>query len=536
MRPNMLRATIGLLSLEMCMATFAPHTFAPPSPSTPLGTVTSIVFLLCITACCAACAFGFFRSRRGKVTTVYANGANPAHSTSTPSGHVDVPPLVDSVNIATQQSSYTPYAPPQNYGTPSMYPSYATAVHQGRPAHPVNGIVQNYPPPAYACPQNPYPQNPYPHAQQNPYYVSEPSGLPPPAAPNAFGYQPPKLTVQPSQGSSDSSRKKSPTSTPSESSPTAMRAIAYEQLKFKHKIGSGNSSHVYLATWRGADVAVKEVAYSDDVFREVQTQKRVSHPHIVQCHGYAVNGDKLYVVMEYCEGGCLKSLLEEKRRQGTPITVEELLRIAKHVSLAISSMHADGWVHRDIAARNIFKKDETYKLGDFGLVREVDSTGSYKIVQGESGGVPVNWTSPEALSRNLCTKPGDVWSFGVLLWEVLVYCSRRPYGDKNLPQIEQRIVSGETLPLPDGCPPMLWDSLIARCFFSPFERPTFAKIVDDIIPALVAAASQPAPVEMELDDDNPYREVGGGLYGPVGELRMTDELPFEACPEVSIAS
>eukprot|EP00754_Rhynchopus_humris_P009478 Rhum_TRINITY_DN14024_c0_g1::Rhum_TRINITY_DN14024_c0_g1_i1::g.67637::m.67637/K08887/ABL2; abelson tyrosine-protein kinase 2 len=522
MRPNMLRATLGLLSVEMCIATFAPHTFAPPSPATPMGTVTSIVFLLCITACCAACAFGFFRNRRGKVTTVFANGTNPAHSTSTPSGHVDVPPLIDSVNMATQQSSYTPYAPPHNYQTPSVYPSYATALHQAPPAHPASTPMHNH---AYA-----YPQNPYPYAQQNPY----PSHGSEPAAPNAFGYQPPQLTVQPGQSASDSA-KKPPTPAPSESSPTAMRAIAYEQLKFKHKIGSGNSSHVYLATWRGADVAVKEVAYSDDVFREVQTQKRVSHPHIVQCHGYAVNGEKLYVVMEYCEGGCLKTLLEEKRRQGTPITVEELLRIAKHVSLAMSSMHADGWVHRDIAARNIFKKDETYKLGDFGLVREVDSTGSYKVMQGESGGVPVNWTSPEALSRNLCTKPGDVWSFGVLLWEVLVYCSRRPYGDKNLPQIEQRIVSGETLPLPDGCPPMLWDSLIARCFFSPFERPTFAKIVDDIIPALIAAASQ-APAEMELDDDNPYREVGGGVYGPVGELRMTDELPFEACPEAESAS
>eukprot|EP00754_Rhynchopus_humris_P009483 Rhum_TRINITY_DN14024_c0_g1::Rhum_TRINITY_DN14024_c0_g1_i4::g.67656::m.67656 len=512
MRPNMLRATLGLLSVEMCIATFAPHTFAPPSPATPMGTVTSIVFLLCITACCAACAFGFFRNRRGKVTTVFANGTNPAHSTSTPSGHVDVPPLIDSVNMATQQSSYTPYAPPHNYQTPSVYPSYATALHQAPPAHPASTPMHNH---AYA-----YPQNPYPYAQQNPY----PSHGSEPAAPNAFGYQPPQLTVQPGQSASDSA-KKPPTPAPSESSPTAMRAIAYEQLKFKHKIGSGNSSHVYLATWRGADVAVKEVAYSDDVFREVQTQKRVSHPHIVQCHGYAVNGEKLYVVMEYCEGGCLKTLLEEKRRQGTPITVEELLRIAKHVSLAMSSMHADGWVHRDIAARNIFKKDETYKLGDFGLVREVDSTGSYKLKGPER--IPVHWTSPEALRRHIFSKPGDVWSFGVLLWEVLVYCSQRPYNNKmGLAQIEKRIVAGETLSRPDGCPPMLWDSLVARCFFAPEDRPPFAKIAEEIIPALIAAGSDVSPVGA-IEINSPYRDPDGDMYGPCAPLCLRDPIPID---------
>eukprot|EP00754_Rhynchopus_humris_P009480 Rhum_TRINITY_DN14024_c0_g1::Rhum_TRINITY_DN14024_c0_g1_i2::g.67642::m.67642 len=397
----------------------------------------------------------------------------------------------------------------------------------------------------------PYPTAPPGHGQ-NPLWSYVPPALPPQPVPFVPAYAPPvpapapapapaypphalyplpRVGVHPMPAESVTLPAPTPASAqerPStEATPASNTAptVSWEEITCGDRIGTGASSSVYRATWRGAVVAVKEVPHTDAVLAEVNAQSQTSHPHIVQCHGYAVNGEKLYVVMEYCEGGCLKTLLEEKRRQGTPITVEELLRIAKHVSLAMSSMHADGWVHRDIAARNIFKKDETYKLGDFGLVREVDSTGSYKLKGPER--IPVHWTSPEALRRHIFSKPGDVWSFGVLLWEVLVYCSQRPYNNKmGLAQIEKRIVAGETLSRPDGCPPMLWDSLVARCFFAPEDRPPFAKIAEEIIPALIAAGSDVSPVGA-IEINSPYRDPDGDMYGPCAPLCLRDPIPID---------
>ena len=477
-------------------ATSIPPTLSPLGPSsdglTPLTGDAKLIFFLVLGSVgllCLICAVGCWkwlsvRKRKNKEqakedANTWSELADQRQSDSTaPPGHGQNPLW-----------SYVPPPPPPPQPLPFV-PAYAPPAPAPAPA------------PAYPQPHAMYP---LPHVGHPMRHDASAASVTLPAPPPASAQERPSTGATPA----------------SSTAPT----VSWEEITCGDKIGSGTSSSVYRATWRGADVAVKEVLHTDAVLEEVNAQSQTSHPHIVQCHGYAVNGDKLYVVMEYCEGGCLKSLLEEKRRQGTPITVEELLRIAKHVSLAISSMHADGWVHRDIAARNIFKKDETYKLGDFGLVREVDSTGSYKLKGPER--IPVHWMSPEALRRHIFSKPGDVWSFGVLLWEVLVYCSRRPYSNKkSLSEIEKRIVAGETLSIPDGCPPMLWDSLIARCFFSPEDRPSFAKIAEEIVPALVAADSEVSPVGA-VEIDSPYRDPDGGVYGPCARLRLSDTIPID---------
>eukprot|EP00754_Rhynchopus_humris_P023337 Rhum_TRINITY_DN14829_c0_g1::Rhum_TRINITY_DN14829_c0_g1_i1::g.121860::m.121860/K06619/ABL1; abelson tyrosine-protein kinase 1 len=312
------------------------------------------------------------------------------------------------------------------------------------------------------------------------------------------------------------------------------RTIDFRELSFVRRIGAGHTSTVYLGRWRGAEVAVKEMLQSEEVLAEVATQKSISHPYILQCHGYATRGNMLYIVMEYCEDGCLHAYLRDRQRNGNPVTVEEVLTIAREVALAMMSVHADGCIHRDLAARNVFKYGEHYKLGDFGLVRDVGAHegGVYKVAAQESADIPVNWTSPEALSDHEFTKAGDVWSFGVFLWEILTYCTHTPYGDKSLLKTENRVLSGEKLPRPAGCPEMLWDSLAARCFFPVAQRPTFAKISQEIIPAVVAAATR-APCALSSEDSavggsDCYKTLGGMIYGPSGTLCLTDLIPVKS--------
>ena len=312
------------------------------------------------------------------------------------------------------------------------------------------------------------------------------------------------------------------------------RTIDFRELSFVRRIGAGHTSTVYLGRWRGAEVAVKEMLQSEEVLAEVATQKSISHPYILQCHGYATRGNMLYIVMEYCEDGCLHAYLRDRQSNGNPVTVEEVLTIAREVALAMMSVHADGCIHRDLAARNVFKYGEHYKVGDFGLVRDVGAHEGavYKVAAQESAEIPVNWTSPEALSDHEFTKAGDVWSFGVFLWEILTYCTHTPYGDKSLLKTENRVLSGEKLPRPAGCPEMLWDSLAARCFFPVAQRPTFAKISQEIIPAVVAAATR-APCALNSEDSavggsDCYKTLGGMIYGPSGTLCLTDLIPVKS--------
>ena len=320
------------------------------------------------------------------------------------------------------------------------------------------------------------------------------------------------------------------------------RVIDFKDVNIVKKIGEGHTSTVYLADWRGVEVAVKDMPICDAVLREVETQQMMNHPHIVQCFGYSLSKNRLLAVMEHCDEGSLESFLIQRTAQRDPITVRDVIDIARSISLAMASVHADGCIHRDLAARNVFKKGGVFKLGDFGLVREVDSRGGVYKAVGKSAEVPVNWTSPEALSSHEFSKAGDVWSFGVLLWEVMMYCSKRPY-DRSPDVCERRVLEGDILERPSGCPEMLWDSLIARCFFPAQERPTFRKICQDIIPSLLASATtKPSSFydgsEYGTGSFQPpvglsdcYKSLGNHedptFYGPLSPLCLADLIELE---------
>jgi serine/threonine protein kinase len=152
---------------------------------------------------------------------------------------------------------------------------------------------------------------------------------------------------------------------------------------------------------------------------------------------------------------------------------ERLTKMSYHAVQGMCYLSDIGFVHRDLAARNILVgSDETCKIADFGLARELVEN-EYGVNKG--GRIPVRWTAPEAISHRSFTTASDVWSFGVLLWEMFSY-GATPYDGWDNFSIFQRLENGERLVQPMGCPDDLYQLMLSCWAAERSERPTFDQL------------------------------------------------------------
>lgn len=199
------------------------------------------------------------------------------------------------------------------------------------------------------------------------------------------------------------------------------------------KIGEGGMSRVYRA--RDAllkrTVAVKilkDQMTGDGDFikrfrREAQAAAGLSHPHIVNVYDVGEEGDIYYIVMEYVDGKNLKQHIRDKGR----LTAYEAAAIARQIAEALVQAHAAGVIHRDIKPQNIlFSKDGQVKVADFGIAIAVD--GSTLTCSDEVIG-SVHYFSPEQARGNLAGKQSDIYSLGVILYEMLT--GRVPFSGES---------------------------------------------------------------------------------------------------------
>ncbi|KAM8795034.1 tyrosine-protein kinase JAK3 [Eudromia elegans] len=274
-------------------------------------------------------------------------------------------------------------------------------------------------------------------------------------------------------------------------------------LKYISLLGKGNFGSVELCRYdplgdsTGELVAVKKLQQDSakelrDFEREIQILHSLQHDFIVQYRGvcYSRGRRSLRLVMEYLPNGCLRDYLQKNQQR---LEHRTLLLYAWQICKGMEYLGAQRCVHRDLASRNILVESESHvKIGDFGLAKLLPQDKDYYVVQ-EPGQSPIFWYAPESLADNVFSRASDIWSFGVLLYELFTYSNKskspseeflRMMGTNKAPQIIcallELLKGPRRLPAPAGCPREVY-ALMQSCWaLAPGARPPFAELAPRI--------------------------------------------------------
>ncbi|PAA46134.1 hypothetical protein BOX15_Mlig030404g4 [Macrostomum lignano] len=249
-------------------------------------------------------------------------------------------------------------------------------------------------------------------------------------------------------------------------------------------IGHGSFSEVHQAKFNNSIfVAVKtlkpNMEAEQNFIQEARLLLKAHHPHVLQIMGVCTDREPLYIVTELMTNGSLLNYL--RKDKGVLLNIEHLLLMKMQLVEAMSHLESLRIVHRDLRAANVLVgEDARVKLADFGLARELDDAGVY-TGQGEK--FPAKWTPSEAVTKGRFTAKSDVWSFGVVMWEIVTYGGVPYQGLQNREAVEL-VSKGYRMPNPHGghirCDPSLYQIMLDCWSASPEKRPTFAKLKDQL--------------------------------------------------------
>ncbi|KAL5244144.1 hypothetical protein ACI65C_011554 [Semiaphis heraclei] len=268
-----------------------------------------------------------------------------------------------------------------------------------------------------------------------------------------------------------------------------VRQYALGEITFLQEIGEGAFGKVFkgqVANDMGTIIMVaiktlKEGASAKtaaDFKRETDLMGELRHPNVVCLVGMCSRPACL--LFEYMVGGDLHEFLMARSPHSPnspiapPLNQADFMYIATQIASGMEYLCSHHYVHRDLAARNcLVAENLTVKISDFGLSRDIYSSDYYRV-QSKSL-LPVRWMPPESILYGKFTTESDVWSFGVVLWEVYSYGLQPYYGYSNQEVIEM-IRSRQLLPCPQECPSRMY-SLMMECWHeAPVRRPNFTEI------------------------------------------------------------
>ncbi|XP_017276065.1 tyrosine-protein kinase receptor Tie-1 isoform X2 [Kryptolebias marmoratus] len=276
--------------------------------------------------------------------------------------------------------------------------------------------------------------------------------------------------------------------------PLTYPILEWEDIKFEDVIGEGNFGQVIKAMIKkdGAKMSaaikmLKEFASEND-HRDFAGELEVlcklgQHPNIINLIGACENRGYLYIAIEYAPYGNLLDFLRKSRvletdpafakEHGTAstLTSQQLLQFAVDVATGMHYLSDKQFIHRDLAARNVLVGDNLVaKIADFGLSR-----GEEVYVKKTMGRLPVRWMAIESLNYSVYTSKSDVWSFGVLLWEI-VSLGGTPYCGMTCAELYEKLPQGYRMEKPKNCDDEVYE-LMKQCWRDrPYERPPFSQI------------------------------------------------------------
>ncbi|XP_058487575.1 ephrin type-A receptor 8 isoform X2 [Solea solea] len=262
------------------------------------------------------------------------------------------------------------------------------------------------------------------------------------------------------------------------------REIEASRIKIEKIIGSGEFGEVCygrmrLPGKRDIPVALKtlKAGYTEkqkrDFLAEASIMAQFDHPNVIRLEGVVTQSKPVMIITEYMENGSLDSFL---RRHDGQFTIIQLVGLLRGIAAGMTYLSDLGYIHRDLAARNILVNSNLVcKVSDFGLSRvlEDDPDAAYTT---SGGKIPIRWTAPEAITYRKFSSSSDVWSYGVVMWEVMSY-GERPYWNLTNRDVIKSVEEGYRLPAPMGCPGAL-HTLMLDCWQKDRnERPRFCQIV-----------------------------------------------------------
>eukprot|EP00741_Cyanophora_paradoxa_P003087 tig00000663_g2996.t1 len=314
----------------------------------------------------------------------------------------------------------------------------------------------------------------------------------------------------------------------------------YSEVKMSKKIGSGLTAEIYKGTYRGASVAVKIMKrHPNDNYVQMMFRKEVDllscscictdvlthffplrsqHPNIVTFVG-AYQDDKIRaLVMEFLPGLNMYQRLHGEKPK-PPKRLEETLRMALDISRAIAFMHENGFIHRDLKSSNLMTTDEgIVKLIDLGLSRDDAADGR---MTGETGSY--RWAAPEVLRNEPYHRSADVFSFGIVMWEIIT--GDLPYGRLTPLEAAMGVATKGVRPSKLKPGKNVNEELIAlieQCWAErPDERPPMSEVavrVEAILRAAEPGVNLDLPPNATRLKSMPQRSESGSFFSKIADF------------------
>lgn len=254
--------------------------------------------------------------------------------------------------------------------------------------------------------------------------------------------------------------------------------IPRNQLQLKKKLGDGNFGEVWYGKWRGiVEVAIKTMkpgTMSPEAFlQEASIMKQCDHANLVKLYAVCTREEPFYIITEFMVNGALLTYL---RNEGNSLGIQALVDMAAQIANGMMYLEERKLVHRDLAARNVLVGDKisgvpVVKVADFGLARKLMEEDIYEARTGAK--FPIKWTAPEAATCGNFTVKSDVWSYGILLYEIMTK-GQVPYPGMHNREVVEQVEIGYRMPMPKSCPEQIYTEVLLKCWDkSPERRPTF---------------------------------------------------------------
>ncbi|XP_024903745.1 fibroblast growth factor receptor 2 isoform X14 [Pteropus alecto] len=330
-----------------------------------------------------------------------------------------------------------------------------------------------------------------------------------------------------------------------------------DKLTLGKPLGEGCFGQVVMAEAVGIDkekpkeavtVAVKmlkdDATEKDlsDLVSEMEMMKMIGkHKNIINLLGACTQDGPLYVIVEYASKGNLREYLRARRPPGMEysydinrvpeeqMTFKDLVSCTYQLARGMEYLASQKCIHRDLAARNVLvTENNVMKIADFGLARDINNIDYYKKTT--NGRLPVKWMAPEALFDRVYTHQSDVWSFGVLMWEIFTL-GGSPYPGIPVEELFKLLKEGHRMDKPANCTNELY-MMMRDCWHAvPSQRPTFKQLVEDLDRVLTLTANEEyLDLSQPLEQYSPsFPDTRSSCSSGDDSVFSPDPMPYEPC-------